>query len=146
MEAALVGQMITGMVSALSAYMTYRVGMRQAEEQGKATSTKPEEVKKGESLAPVIEAAIQKYGRDDEQTALTGYRQNPKLFEAPLIQVLTDIALRSPEFAVDLKALAEREGFYKTGGQTAIGNNIAQADRGSTASVNINDAGPPKKV
>lgn len=134
MDPSVIGSMVTGLVGALSAYMTYKVGMKQAEQ--KADTAKPDKVKKGEAVAPLIEAAIQKYGRNDEKTALTGFQQNPKLFEAVLIHVLTDLATRSPEVAVQLQALSQQEGINTTGGQTAIGSNIYQADRGSAIHVN----------
>lgn len=132
------GHFITGLVSLLSAYMTYKVGMANAQRENKPIPVKNEEAVKGEKVALVVETAILQHGRDDEKTALAVYQQNPKLFETSLIQAIKDIASRSPEFAAQLAALAQQENIGSNSSQIAIGSHIAQAIQGSSASVNVN--------
>jgi hypothetical protein len=102
------------------------------------------------------EAAAKKLGEDiysklkdrfasdkDEsaQKALDNYVAEPDLYEGALGKVLVRKAETSPDdFGAFLKALAKRvDDIDGSGGQTAIGSYIAQADRGSTATVSATE-------
>ncbi|MFC1976135.1 hypothetical protein ACFLXQ_07035 [Chloroflexota bacterium] len=108
----------------------------------------PFAVKAGEEVAKkmgedVYNALKKRFQKDDDkraQKALENYMEEPDLYKDALGTVLTQKAETSPDdFGALLKTLAEKVGdIGGSGGQTAIGSNIAQADRGSTATVNVN--------
>jgi hypothetical protein len=108
----------------------------------------PYAAKAGEAAAKKLGEDV--YGRlkkrfaeskdESAQKALDSYVAEPDLYEGALSKVLARKAEASPDdFGAFLKALAEKAGdIGGSGGQTAIGSYIAQADRGSTATVNVN--------
>jgi hypothetical protein len=97
---------ITGIVSTLTAYMNYRVSVKQAEAQSKpdqtptATSAKPDEaiVKQAETALPVVREGVKQYGDQREQTALANFESDPDMYGGVIEKVLTSIATREPEF------------------------------------------------
>jgi hypothetical protein len=134
-----IGHIITGLVGTLSAYTTYKLGIEGLREKKLSQNSKEPEIdtKKGAIIETVIDEGIETYGRAAEKLALSGYKQNPRLFEQAIIQVLSDIASRSPDFVTQLQNLEHLAEGRPNTIQTAIGTNIAQASHGSSASVSI---------
>jgi hypothetical protein len=106
---------ITGLVSTLTAYMNYRVNIKQAEQQSKAeqTSTLPAKlddttVKQAEAALPVVREAVKQYGDQREQTALANFEEDPEMYGTVLERVLTGIASRQPEFLHQLQTAAQQ--------------------------------------
>jgi hypothetical protein len=106
---------ISGLVSILTAYMTYRVGMKQAEQQGKTgqatdAPTKPEApiVEQAEAALPVVREGVRQHGDQREQTALANFEDDPEMYGPVLERVLTGIASRQPEFLHQLQTAAQQ--------------------------------------
>ena len=108
----------------------------------------PYAIKAGEAAAKKLGEDIytqlkKRFIGDDDKSAanaLESYVAEPDLYEGALQKTLTRKAEADPDgFGGFLTTLAEKGGdIGGIGGQTAIGSNIAQADRGSTASVTVN--------
>src|SRR5690349_20192987 len=101
-DPATIGAVITGMVSLVSAYMTYRVGMKQAEQKGTPAPAKPDAktLQDGETAMTVVKQGITQYGDADEQTDLANFERNPERYRDGLARVLHDIAGRETAFAL----------------------------------------------
>lgn len=103
-----ISAVITGLVGALSAYMTYKVGIAQAQQKNMSVPAVTEQVNRGEEAHRVIETGFQKYGTDAERITLNGYYQDPGLYAEMLAKVLERIASRQPEFTRQLYSIAAR--------------------------------------
>jgi hypothetical protein len=114
-DAITISAVITGLVTALTAYMKYRVDMKQAEQKGASAPAKTEEVAKGERAMEVVKAGIEQHGNEDEHADLANFERNPKRYQDGLARVLTDIAARKPAFAQQLQTLAQHANI-QTGG------------------------------
>lgn len=138
LDPAIAQMMITGLINTLTAYMTYKVGMKQAEAQQPAPPP-PATVQQGEAALAVVERGITASGTPEAQTALTGFKQNPEMFKGLLLQVLTDLVQRDAAFAQEVQALVGKGEPAPTAPltQTATGSGIAQATHGSNASVTM---------
>jgi hypothetical protein len=100
-----------------------------------------EAVKKlGGDIYDTLKKRFQADKDDDAQEVLDNYMRKPNVYKNTLGDVLVQKAEQNPDdFGAFLQALAEKAGDTGgSGGQTAIGSNIAQADRGSSATVNVN--------
>lgn len=130
------GAVISGLVGTLTAYMNYRVGMKQAEQKTAAEPAKPDDttLKQGEQVLATVESAVATHGTPAEQTALTGYQQAPTMYQPLLEQALTAIAQRAPDVAQQLQTLA-RDHDVQTGGVTVT----ASGER-SVAGVNFTNS------
>lgn len=103
--------------------------------------------KMGEEVYNKLKERFQNKQDEDAQEVLDNYVRKPVIYEKTLNDVLAQRAENDPEdFGAFLKTLADKAGISGgVGGMTAIGSNIAQADRGSTANVNVyrsKDDGP----
>lgn len=97
--------------------------------------------KMGEDVYNALKKRFQKDKDEDAEEVLDNYIRKPKVYEDTLSKVLAQKAEGAPDdFGTFLKTLAEKAGgeMSGSGGQTAIGSYIAQADRGSTASISVN--------
>ncbi|MBU0704421.1 MAG: hypothetical protein KKC18_11205 [Chloroflexi bacterium] len=96
--------------------------------------------KLGEDVYGKLKERFAKDKDESAQKALDNYVSEPDLYKGALDTVLTRKAEVTPdEFGAFLKTLVEKAGVDvgSAGGQTAIGSYIAQADRGSTATVTV---------
>jgi Tfp pilus assembly protein FimV len=107
---------ITALVGLYTAYTTYKVGMAQAEAQGKPAPTKTEDVQKGEQVAQVVETGIQQHGNAEEQSTLPLYQANPARFESIMQDMMRDLARREPAFNQQLQDVAKQTNVAQTGG------------------------------
>lgn len=107
-DAPTVGAVISGMVSLLSAYMTYRVGMKNAEAATPAPRPDDDTLKQGESAMNIVRTGVSQYGNEDEKANLAGFERNPQRYEQQLAQVLSEIALRYPVFRQELESFARQ--------------------------------------
>lgn len=130
-SATVLASAITSTVSALAAYMQYRVGMKQAEQKGEAAPEKPNEqtLEKGEQALVVVQKAVAEHGNEDDQADLASFERNPLRYEAQLIRVIEDIATRDQAFANQILKL-----------QPQVGNDVNQG------SVTLNDNSSVKGV
>jgi hypothetical protein len=127
-DQSIISAAITGVVSLLSAYMTYRVGLKQAEQKGAPAPAKPDEqtLTQGERALEIVKAGVAQHGDADEQADLASFERNPQRYQDALARVMTDIATRSPAFARQLQTLAQQANI-QTGG---IKGEINVSDQG----------------
>lgn len=116
-DPAIAGAMITGIVSTLTAYMNYKVGMRKAEQEGAARPTAPDTktVERAEAALPVVQRAVEQYGNEDEKTDLVSFERNPQRNASNLERTLIDIVGRVPEVAQQLQTLAQQANVQGSG-------------------------------
>ena len=124
MDPATISAGITGVVGLLSAYMQYRVGMKQAEQKGEAAPEKPDEqtLQDGEKALVVVQEAVVKHGNEDEQADLASFERNPERYQKQFEQVLLDIAAREPTFADRILKLQPQVGNDANQGSVTINN------------------------
>ncbi len=113
---------ITSVVSLISGYMTYRVGMKSASEKGTPEPEKPDEavLTKGKQAVQVVRSGVAQYGDEDEQADLANYERNPTRYADTFRRVLTDIATREPAFAQQLQTLAQNANIQTGGVQGSV--------------------------
>lgn len=116
-DPATAGAVITGIVSTLTAYMNYKVGMRKAEQEDAARPPVPdtETVEHAEAALPVIQHAVNQYGNEDEKADLASFERNPQRNASNLERTLIDIAGRVPEVAQQLQTLAQQANMQGSG-------------------------------
>ncbi len=134
-DAGTIGAAISGLVSLLSAYMTYRVGMADAE------AAKPDDdtLQKGESALNIVRTGVSQYGTGDEKADLSSFERNPQRYAGSLQQVLADIAARYPVFQQELESFARQndiraavQGTVKVSGQGKIYGNAFGVNQGNS--------------
>jgi hypothetical protein len=93
--------------------------------------------KLGEDIYAKLKERFRREEDESAERALESYVAEPDVYEEALAKVLTRKAEAQPDdFGALLRQWAGQAGRGGgTGGQVAIGSNIAQADRGSSASV-----------
>lgn len=124
--ATILSSAITGVVSAVAAYMQYRVGMQQAEHKTEALPEKPNEqtLQQGEQALAVVQEAVANHGTKDEQIDLTNFERNPQRYEKQLAQVLGDIAAREPAFAERILTLVPQADNDSSRGTVTLNESI----------------------
>ncbi len=146
-DAGTIGAVISGVVSLISAYMTYRVGMKQAE-QKEAAKPDDETLTKGEQAMAIVRTGVAQYGDEDEKADLANFERNPQRYEDNLARVLTDIAMRTPVFRQELESLTKQldiqtggvQGNVNVSGQGRIYGPSAGVNPGTmTGSYTFND-------
>lgn len=144
-DAGTIGAVISGMVGLLSAYMTYRVGMANANDAAKPDD---ETLQKGESALNIVRTGVSQYGTADEKTDLSSFERNPERYGGALQQVLFDIAARYPVFQQELESFARQndvkpavQGTVNVSGQGKIYGNAFGVNQGNIegGTYNIND-------
>ncbi len=122
---------ITGLVTLMTAYMTYRRDLAKGAADGSPVPTQTGDVQQGELVAQVVEPGITTYGTDDEKADLTAFVRNPDRYANQIAQVLSDLASRTPAFAQDLQHVAAQTNSVQTGGVTGTstvhGDNLGQS-------------------
>ena len=108
-DPATLGVIITGLVGAFKAYTEYRAAAARAEVQHTAAPAPNPQATRGEQTAPIIQAAIQRYGDAKEQTTLALFEKDPEIFQEALQRVLIQLAGRSPIVAAEIQELARRD-------------------------------------
>jgi hypothetical protein len=108
-DPATLGIIITGLVGAYKAYADYRAAVATAELQHTPAPAPSPQVTRGKQTAPIVQAAIQRYGDAKEQTTLALFEADPATFEEALQRVLIQLAGRSPGVAAELRALARQD-------------------------------------
>lgn len=97
---------IANVLSALGVFVTYKIGMKQAKENGTSPPVlDAKQIDVGEKALAVVEPAMQQYATPDERLAYTGFQQNPSMFRPALEQALIALASRTPEFADELRRI-----------------------------------------
>jgi hypothetical protein len=139
-DPSIIGAVITGLVSLLSSYMTYRVGVKQAEQKGGPMPAHPDEttLKQGEQAMEIVKVGVAQLGDEDEQADLTGFERNPQRYQEALMRVLTDISARAPAFAQQLQILAQQANIETEGVRGAVnlyGGKVDQAAGVNTGSM-----------
>ncbi|GAB4210936.1 MAG: hypothetical protein OHK0022_44870 [Roseiflexaceae bacterium] len=138
--------LIGGLVSAYSAYASYRAATAQAATKQAPAPDKSAEAAQGEQAAPLVKAAVQQHGEPKEQTTLALFEDDPATYETALVRVLTQLAERNPAFAQQLQALAGQvpaSGIQSTlniGGQAQVGTAIG-VNTGTVSTTNSFGAG-----
>ena len=143
-DAGTIGAAISGIVSLVSAYMTYRVGMASAE------AAKPDDdtLQKGESALNIVRTGVSQYGTADEKADLSSFERNPERYAGVLQQMLGDIAARYPVFQQELESFARQndikpavQGTVNVSGQGKIYGNAFGVNQGQIqgGTYNIND-------
>lgn len=124
MEPATISAGITGVVGLLSAYMQYRVGMKQAEQKGEAAVEKPDEqtLEKGEQALVVLQKAVAEHDNEDERADLANFERNPRRYKDDIIRVIQDIAKRDQAFADQILRLQPQVGNDVKQGNVTINN------------------------
>jgi hypothetical protein len=140
---------ITALVGLYTAYTTYKVGMAQAEAQGKPAPTKTEDVQKGEQVAQVVEAGMKEHGDKREQRALEDFQDDPEWYQDNLQRALAVLAERNPTFAQQLQRVAEQTNVAQTGGihgsSVVHGDNPGISVGVSTGTITQHGTPPEKK-
>lgn len=145
----IIGAAISGVVSLLSAYLTYRLGIRQAEQQ--AAPEKPDDTTlvQGQHALELVIAGVDRHGDADEHADLASFRRNPQRYQETLAKVLTDIARREPAFAQQLQTFAQQAAIQASGVHGTVNNpgtitgNAAGVNTG-TMTYNARDEGKNK--
>ncbi|NOK59878.1 MAG: hypothetical protein GFH27_549291n70 [Chloroflexi bacterium AL-W] len=134
MDPATISAGITGVVGLLSAYMQYRVGMKQAEQKGEAAPQKPEQqtLEKGEQALVVVQKAVAEHGNEDDQADLANFERNPGRYKDDIIRVIQDIAKRDQAFADQILKLQPQVGNKANQGTV---NNTNSTTQGINAGV-----------
>lgn len=114
------GVIITGLVSAYTAYTTYKAAVVKAEAEQKPAPPKTEEVTKGEQAAPIIKAGVAQHGEAKDQKALASFEEDPETYQEALQKVLERIATRSQPFAQQLQTLAQQANIQTGGVQGSV--------------------------
>jgi len=116
-DPSIIGAAITSVVSLLSAYMTYRVGMQQAEQKDAPAPAKLDEktLTQGERVLEIVKAGVVQHGDTDEQADLASFERNPQRYQDALAKIITDIAAREPAFAQQLQTLAQQANIQISG-------------------------------
>lgn len=136
-----IGAAISGVVSLITSYMTYRVGMKTAQN----VAPKPDDktVQQGESAMEIVRTSVSQYGTEDEKTDLANFERNPQRYQANFVQVLTDIANRYPVFAQELQSFVRQNdvppGSINISGSTIQGNVVKQNPGTINSTYNIGD-------
>ncbi len=103
MEPTIAGSIISGIVSLVSAYLTSRVGMKDAAQKEPPSDKLDEEtLKQGEAAMNLVRTGIAQYGTADDQADLVNFERNPRRSEQTLAAVVTDLARRNAAFAQQL--------------------------------------------
>jgi len=118
-DSQVIGAAISGMVALLGSYMTYRVGMKTAEQHPSAQiSPKPDEktLQQGKQALELVHTGVAQYGNEDEKADLESFERNPQRNVTNLRRALEDLVGREPEFAQRLLMFAQQANM-RTGGQ-----------------------------
>ncbi len=101
---------IEGLVDTLNVYVAYKVGMKQAANQGTPAPPRPEDrlLRQGSQVHEAIKKGVDQYGDQYEQTDLANYEKEPDRYKDFLVHMLYAIANRSPDFSQELRALAQQ--------------------------------------
>ncbi|HEU4328554.1 MAG TPA: hypothetical protein VFS21_35780, partial [Roseiflexaceae bacterium] len=122
--------LIGGLVSAYSAYASYRAATAQAATTQAPAPDKSAAAAQGEQAAPLVKAAVAQHGEAREQTTLSLFEEDPTTYQEALARVLTQLAERNPAFAQQIQALAvpaPTGGIQSTqviGGQAQVGTAV----------------------
>ena len=108
---------ITGLVGTYKAYTEYRAAVAKAKEEQKAEPAKTEAATKGEQVAEVVKAGVERHGSEDERTDLANFERNPQRYGEGLARTLSDLAAREPAFAHQLQTVAQQAGVQGSGVQ-----------------------------
>lgn len=136
-----IGTAISGVVSLITSYMTYRVGMKTAEN----AAAKPDDktVQQGESALEIVRTGVSQYGTEDEKADLANFERNPQRYEAAFAQMLIDIANRYPVFAQELQSFVRQNdvqpGSINISGGTIQGNVVNQNPGTINSTYNLGD-------
>jgi hypothetical protein len=144
MDPSIISAAISGVVSLITGYMTYHVGM-QSTDQAKPDD---ETIHKGEQAMTLVKTGVSQYGNEDEQADLARFERNPLRYTSNVERVLTDIATRNPTFAQQLQAFAPQgtmqagmQGNVNVSGQGKIYGNAFGVNEGEVhgGTYNFND-------
>ncbi len=126
-------QVISGVVSLFTGYMTYRVGMQQPEQQPKPDE---ETLQKGEQVMTIVRTSVSQYGNQDEKADLANFERHPQRYGDILGRTLTDIATHTPVFMQQLESLVKQLDIQPGGVQGNV--NVAGQDKIYGSSTGIN--------
>jgi hypothetical protein len=97
---------ITGLVSLIKGYMTYRNEKAKIEQEGSQAPSQAE-LHEGEQALQTVEAGVKQHGGGTEQQTLDLFKQQPGVFQKPLADVLLQLADQKPDFAALLRKTQE---------------------------------------
>lgn len=106
-----ISAIITGLVSALSAYMTYKVNITKASQGTSSPATNAPndiELKHGQQALEVIKSNITQRGTEDDRADFERFERNPQRYKDLLINLLKELANRDHAFAQQLQNLAQQ--------------------------------------
>jgi hypothetical protein len=126
MDPATITALLTPVVSLLTGYMTYKVGMRKAQDEGKPQPEQPKEADKAEQALVVVKEAVAAHGDDAVKQTLALFEQQPQAFASAFREMLAANAQRNPAFAQQLQTLiiGDQVGGDKAGGDKVAGNKV----------------------
>lgn len=121
----IIGPAISGIVSLITSFMSYRLGIKKAKDGGAGEPPKPDPtaLQKGEQAYEIVKAGVTQHGDADDQADLANFERNPQRYADTLNRTVTSLAQRVPAFADQLQTLAQQANI-QTGGVRISGGNI----------------------
>lgn len=111
----MIAALVTPVVSLLTGYMTYRVGLKQAEKENPSSPETPKNTHEAEQALILVKETIAVNGTDDERADLASFERNPERYQDALRRALIDLAARDETFVQRLQTIAEQANL-QTGG------------------------------
>lgn len=137
-DASVISAVISGVVSVIGSYLTYRVGIKTAKNGAQPLTPDDATLRKGEQAAEIVQTGLSRYGTDDEKADLANFERNPVRYESQFRQVIMDVATRSPAFMQQLESIATQldlkpdvQGSVTVTDQATVNGNIAGVNQGT---------------
>ncbi len=123
-----IAAVITGLVSLMTGYMTYRNEKQQIEQAGGEQPTETPQVQEGKQALEVVREGIQTHGTTAEQNDLESFESDPTSQRRVdnLTQSLQDLAQRNEQFRAMLESLPQRMPLLQ---QTMTGENLRNVEQ-----------------
>jgi hypothetical protein len=96
---------ITGLVSLIKGYMTYRNEKQKIEQEGKQATEPPKAAQEGEQALQTVQQGVARHGNAGEQNDLASFESDPTSERRirNLIASLEELSAREPDFAALLR-------------------------------------------
>jgi hypothetical protein len=103
-----IAAVITGLVSLMTGYMTYRNEKQRIEQPGDTEPDATSQVQEGKQALDVVREGIQKHGDTNDQRTLAGFEAEPDEYADMLKKKLTNLAQQNEHFRAMLTDLPPR--------------------------------------
>jgi hypothetical protein len=94
-----ISAVITGLVTLMTAYMTYRNEKARIEQQGQPAPKPTKEQQEGEQALQTVKEGVAQHGGEREQKAIEVFQDDPDLYRPALEKALVELATRKADFA-----------------------------------------------